>query len=77
MLKKIISLLNYKSFFKKENSLETLKDNSDAKFLFSCFEKKTKDINAIKFVGGCVRQAITGEFAEDLDLATTLRPEKV
>tara|TARA_B100001250_G_C19798422_1_gene789846 strand:+ start:704 stop:1987 length:1284 start_codon:yes stop_codon:yes gene_type:complete len=77
MLKKILSLLNYKSFFKSENSLETLKNNLDAKFLFSCFEKKTKDINAIKFVGGCVRQAITGEFAEDLDLATTLRPEKV
>ena len=77
MLKKILSLLNYKSFFKKENSLETLKNNLEAKFLFSCFEKKTKDINAIKFVGGCIRQAIVGEFAEDLDLATTLKPDEV
>ena len=77
MLKKILSLLNYKSFFKKENSLETLKNNPEAKFLFSCFEKKTKDINVIKFVGGCIRQAIIGEFAEDLDLATTLKPDEV
>tara|TARA_B100000029_G_scaffold115752_1_gene108345 strand:- start:360 stop:1643 length:1284 start_codon:yes stop_codon:yes gene_type:complete len=77
MLKKILSLLNYNSFFKRENSLESLKNNPDAKFLFSCFEKKAKDINAIKFVGGCVRQAIAGEFAEDLDLATTLSPDKV
>ena len=77
MLKKIVSLLKSRSFFKQENSLESLINNPETKKLFSYFQEKTNDVNTMRFVGGCVRQAIVGESTEDIDLATTLKPDEV
>ena len=39
--------------------------------------KLEKKVNAVRFVGGCVRKALCGENVDDIDLATTLVPDEV
>ena len=38
---------------------------------------KLKNYDKVRFVGGCIRKALCGDNIDDLDLATTLKPDEV
>jgi tRNA nucleotidyltransferase/poly(A) polymerase len=65
----------FKAFGSEENikSLENLKE---AKIIFSYLNKMGEDTK-VRFVGGCVRKAITGKKIDDIDLATSLEPTDI
>jgi poly(A) polymerase len=76
--KKIISKIDrylFKKFGSSENikSLENLKE---AKFIFSLLNDFEND-NKVRFVGGCIRKSMRGEDIDDIDLATSLKPDIV
>ena len=73
-IKKFISKINNLVFF-KSNNLRKLKNIKEAKIIFSCLENKDQEI--VKFVGGCVKKAINNELIDDIDLATSLKPQEV
>jgi tRNA nucleotidyltransferase/poly(A) polymerase len=81
MLKKIKNIISktdrflYKKFG-SDKSTKFLENIKEAKIIFSYLNKIGED-SAVRFVGGCVRKAICGEYIDDIDLATTLEPDQV
>ena len=62
--------------FRSDKSTKFLENMKEAQIIFSLlneFGKETK----VRFVGGCVRKAIRGEYIDDIDLATSLEPKEV
>ena len=81
MLKKIenIILKTDQFFYKKfgsDKSTKILENIKEAQIIFSYLNQSEKE-DSVRFVGGCVRKAISGESIDDIDLATTLEPEEV
>ena len=81
MLKKIKNIISKadRILFKKfgsDKSTKFLENISEAKILFSCLNEIGKE-SEVRFVGGCVRKALSGEDIDDIDLATTLKPDEV
>ena len=81
MLKKIKNIISktdsflYKKFG-SDKSTKILENISEAKLIFSCLNQLDDNTKA-RFVGGCVRKAISGESIDDIDLATSLTPDEV
>jgi|TARA_B110000438_G_scaffold237128_1_gene234435 poly(A) polymerase len=65
--------------FKKFGSNKTLKvleNMKEANIIFSYLNEIGKE-SKVRFVGGCVRKALNGQSIDDIDLATSLKPEEV
>ena len=81
MLKKIkniilqIDRLLYKKFG-SDKSTKFLENLKEAQTIFSYLNEIGEE-NKVKFVGGCVRKVICGENIDDIDLATTHRPDEI
>tara|TARA_B110000438_G_C15792160_1_gene641201 strand:- start:827 stop:2125 length:1299 start_codon:yes stop_codon:yes gene_type:complete len=81
MLKKIkniilkTDLLLYKKFG-SDKSTKKLENIKEAKIIFSLLNETGKE-SKVRFVGGCVRNAIFGESIDDIDLATSYEPYEV
>jgi len=81
MLKKIKNIvlkadrLLYKKFG-SDKSTKILENIKEAQIIFSHLNEPGNE-SKVKFVGGCVRKAILGENIDDIDLATSLKPEEV
>ena len=81
MLRKIKNIVSrtdlflYKKFgsYKSVKFLENIKE---ARVIFSCLNEIGNE-SKVRFVGGCVRKAISGENIDDIDLATSLTPDEV
>ncbi len=60
----------------KNLKFENLKKKSEIKKIFNIF---SNDLNncQIRFIGGCVRKALSNENVDDIDLAVDLTPEEV
>lgn len=67
--------LLYKKFG-SDKSTKPLENIKEAKIIFSYLNDIGKE-SAVRFVGGCVRKAICGENIDDIDLATSLKPDEV
>jgi len=81
MLKKIknIILKTDRFLYKKfgsDKSTKLLENIKEARIIFSHLNEIGKEVE-VRFVGGCVRKAISGENIDDIDLATSLKPEEV
>jgi tRNA nucleotidyltransferase/poly(A) polymerase len=77
-LKKIISKAD-KSLFKKfgsDKSLKLLESIKEARTIFSYLNEIGEE-SKVRFVGGCVRKSLCGEYIDDIDLATSLEPNEV
>ena len=77
-IKNIISKIDiflYKTFG-SEKKLYFLENLKEAKIIFSIFNETEKQ-DKVRFVGGCIRKALCGDNIDDLDLATTLKPDEV
>jgi tRNA nucleotidyltransferase/poly(A) polymerase len=78
MLKKLknivtkIDIFLYRKFG-SEKKLYFLENFKEAKLIFSYINYKEEE-SRIKFVGGCVRKALLGEYIDDIDLATSFEP---
>ena len=77
MLKKVknIFLKTDRFLYKKfgsDKSLKSLENIKEAQTIFSLIGEKK-----IKFVGGCVRKALSGEDIDDIDLASELQPQEI
>jgi len=70
-----LDLLLFKIFgsYKSVKCLENIKE---ARIIFSLLNENNEQ-NNVRFVGGCVRKALNGENIDDIDLATTLKPDQV
>ncbi len=62
--------------FKSDKSTKVLENIKEAKKIFSYINVPGEE-DKIKFVGGCVRKAMTGEFIDDIDLATSFEPKDI
>ncbi len=67
--------LLYKKFG-SDKSTKPLENIKEAKIIFSYLNDIGKE-SAVRFVGGCVRKAICGENIDDIDLATSFKPDEV
>jgi len=77
-LKNIISKTD-RFLFKKfgsEKNIKFLENLKEAKIIFSHLNEIDKKDMA-RFVGGCIRKAFSNENIDDIDLATSLKPEEV
>ena len=77
-IKNIISKTDrflYKKFG-SDKSIKSLENIKEAQLIFSCLNEIGKE-DKVRFVGGCVRKAICGENIDDIDLATSLKPDEV
>ena len=77
MLKKVknIFLKTDRFLYKKfgsDKSLKSLENIKEAQTIFSLIGEKK-----IKFVGGCVRKALSGEDIDDIDHASELQPQEI
>ena len=81
MLKKIKNIildtdrLLYKKF-KSNKSTKSLENIKEAQTIFSYLNEVGEE-SKVRFVGGCVRKAISGEIIDDIDLATVFNPNEV
>ena len=80
MLKKIkdIILKTDRIFYKKfgsDKSTKCLENIKEAQIIFSHLNEVGQEVR-VRFVGGCVRKAFSGEKIDDIDLATTLSPKE-
>ena len=81
MLKKIEKFISdfdqflYKKFgsYKSTKVLENIKE---AEIIFSYINVPGEE-DKIRFVGGCIRKALSGQLIDDIDLATSLEPDLV
>ena len=76
---KNIILKTDKLLFKKfgsDKSLKSLENIKEVEKIFSYINEIGEEAR-IKFVGGCVRKALSAENIDDIDLATTLEPNEV
>tara|TARA_Y100000590_G_scaffold151424_1_gene173980 strand:+ start:4803 stop:6101 length:1299 start_codon:yes stop_codon:yes gene_type:complete len=62
--------------FGSDKSTKPLENIKEAQIIFSQLNESGKEDN-VRFVGGCVRKAISGESIDDIDLATSLQPNEV
>ena len=81
MLKKVknIILKIDRFLFKKfgsDKSIKFLENIKEAKIIFSYLNEIGVE-DQVRFVGGCVRKSLSGESIDDIDLATSLKPEEV
>ncbi len=81
MLKKIKNIISKtdRFLFQKfgsDKSLKFLENIKEAQIIFSYLNEIGKD-SVVRFVGGCVRKALSGEIIDDIDLATSLTPDQV
>ena len=81
MLDKIKNIISEtdRFLFKKfgsDKSLKFLENIKEAKLIFEYLNEIGKE-NQVRFVGGCVRKALCGENIDDIDLATSLKPDEV
>ena len=81
MLKKLKNIiLKTDSFLYKkfgtDKSTKALENIKEARIIFACLNETGKE-DQVKFVGGCVRKSISGEYIDDIDLATILEPNEV
>ena len=77
-LKKII-LKTDRSLLKKfgsDKSLKLLENIKEARTIFSYLNEIGEE-SKVRFVGGCVRKSLCGEYIDDIDLATSLEPNEV
>ena len=81
MLKKLKNIiLKTDSFLYKkfgtDKSTKALENIKEARVIFACLNETGKE-DQVRFVGGCVRKSISGEYIDDIDLATILEPNEV
>ena len=81
MLKKIKNIISKSDrfFYKKfgsDKSTKSLENIKEARIIFAQLNEIGEE-NKVRFVGGCVRKAISGEDIDDIDLATLLEPNEV
>ena len=81
MLKKIKNIISRtdRFLFKKfgsDKSIKFLQNIREVGILFSYLNEVGKE-SEVRFVGGCVRKSLCGEDVDDIDLATSLKPEEV
>ena len=81
MLKKIKNIISTtdRFLFKKFGSYKStkfLENINEAKKIFSYLNEIGSE-SRVRFVGGCVRKSLSGEEIDDIDLATSLKPEEV
>jgi len=81
MYKKVKNIISQtdRLLFKKfgsDKSINTLQNIKEAQNIFSQLNEIGKE-DAVRFVGGCVRKALSGDVIDDIDLATSLTPEDV
>ena len=62
--------------FGSDKSTKFLENIKEAQIIFSHLNEIGKE-SVVRFVGGCVRKAISGEKIDDIDLATSLEPDEV
>ena len=77
-IKKIIKKTD-RFLFKKfgsAKSIKILENIKEAKIIFSYLNEIGKE-SKVRFVGGCVRKSLCGENIDDIDLATSLKPDEV
>jgi len=77
-IKNIISQIDLFLFkkFGSDKSVKLLENIREAKIIFSHLNDIGEE-SKVRFVGGCVRKALSGEHIDDIDLATTLVPDQV
>jgi poly(A) polymerase len=77
-IKNIISKTDQFLFkkFGSDKSTKSLENIKEAQIIFSYLNETGKD-QQVRFVGGCVRKALSGEKIDDIDLATSLEPSDV
>ncbi len=77
-IKKIIIKTDhfFYSKFGSNNSTKILENIKEAHVIFSYLNEIGNE-SKVRFVGGCVRNAISGEIIYDIDLATSLEPNEV
>ena len=77
-IKNIISQIDLFLFkkFGSDKSVKLLENIREAKIIFSHLNDIGEE-SKVRFVGGCVRKALSGEHIDDIDLATTLVPDEV
>ena len=77
-IKKIILKID-QFLFKKFGSYKSVKPLESIKEVRQIFSYLNDDSmeNNVRFVGGCVRKALSGEEIDDIDLATLLEPQEV
>ena len=76
-IKKIILKIDYFLFkiFGTEKNIKFLENLKEAKIIFSSLNEIGK--KEVRFVGGCVRKTLCAETVDDIDLATSLKPDEV
>ena len=62
--------------FGSEKSIKLLQNIKEAQEIFSILNTVGEQ-SRVRFVGGCVRKALSGESIDDIDLATSLKPNEV
>jgi len=62
--------------FGSDKSTKILENIKEAQVIFSHINEIGEE-DKVRFVGGCVRRAISGQSLDDIDLATSLEPEEV
>ena len=62
--------------FGSDKSIKILQNIKEAQTIFSNLNEIGKETK-VRFVGGCVRKALCGENADDIDLATSLTPDEI
>ena len=81
MLKKIKKFISdfdqflYKKFGSYK-SIKVLENIKEAEIIFSYINVPGEE-DKIRFVGGCIRKALSGQLIDDIDLATSLEPDLV
>ena len=81
MFKKIKNIISktdellYKKFG-SDKSTKILQNIKEAQKIFSSLNE-IESSTQVRFVGGCVRKAIYGENIDDIDLATSLKPDEI
>ena len=81
MLKKIEKFISdfdqflYKKFGSYK-SIKVLENIKEAEIIFSYINVPGEE-DKIRFVGGCIRKALSGQLIDDIDLATSLEPDLV
>tara|TARA_Y100000590_G_C15659996_1_gene992206 strand:- start:435 stop:1727 length:1293 start_codon:yes stop_codon:yes gene_type:complete len=81
MLEKIKNIISKTDnfFYKKfgtHKSIKCLENIKEAQKICSHLNEIGKETR-VRFVGGCVRKALSGEVIDDIDLATSLTPDEV
>tara|TARA_Y100001958_G_C21224813_1_gene550211 strand:- start:1020 stop:2294 length:1275 start_codon:yes stop_codon:yes gene_type:complete len=69
-------LTNKNNFQDIKSEFKNLKKNLNIQKIFNCIDSYSTDAE-IRYVGGCVRKILNREKIDDIDLATTLKPNEV